>query len=141
MIRAEISDLAEPVPRPSNRDGSGSRRRPGFGADTSFRAAVREMEAVGLRVRTQPHAGSAPYGVLSGRTGSRFFLLPLRPRAVSTGALALVQPVRWVPRAVKGVASVGARLGLGPLLPHKVHVSGVATWRAWRMPVPATAPS
>ena len=125
MIRAEISDLAEPVPRPSNRDGSGSRRRPGFGADTSFRAAVREMEAVGLRVRTQPHAGSAPYGVLSGRTGSRFFLLPLRPRAVSTGALALVQPVRWVPRAVKGVASVGARLGLGPLLPHKVHVSGV----------------
>jgi hypothetical protein len=126
MIRAEISESPESVPRPSIRQEPWPRRRPGFGSDTFFRAAVQEMEAVGLRVRPQPHPGSAPYAVLSGRTGSRFFLLPAHPRAVSAGSLALVQPVRFAPRAVKSLATMAARLGLTGLLPHKVHVSGAS---------------
>lgn len=126
MIRAGTSEPAEPMPRASIRRERRSRRRPGFASDTFFRAAVQEMEAIGLRVRPQPHPGSAPYGVLSGRTGSRFFLLPARPRAVSTGSLALVQPVRLAPRAVKGLATMAVRLGLAGLLPHKVHVAGAS---------------
>jgi hypothetical protein len=124
MIRAGTSEPAESVPHASIRREHRKRRRPGFASDTFFHAAVQEMEAIGLRVRPLPHPGSAPYGVLSGRTGSRFFLLPARPRAVSTGSLALVQPVRLAPRAVKGLATVAVRLGLAGLLPHKVHVSG-----------------
>jgi hypothetical protein len=124
MIRSGTSEPAESVPHASIRREHRKRRRPGFASDTFFHAAVQEMEAIGLRVRPLPHPGSAPYGVLSGRTGSRFFLLPARPRAVSTGSLALVQPVRLAPRAVKGLATVAVRLGLAGLLPHKVHVSG-----------------
>jgi hypothetical protein len=124
MIRAGTSEPAESVPHASIRREHRKGRRPGFASDTFFHAAVQEMEAIGLRVRPLPHPGSAPYGVLSGRTGSRFFLLPARPRAVSTGSLALVQPVRLAPRAVKGLATVAVRLGLAGLLPHKVHVSG-----------------
>jgi hypothetical protein len=126
MIRAGTSEPAESMPHASIRRERRKRRRPGFASDTFFHAAVQEMEAIGLRVRPQPHPGSAPFGVLSGRTGSRFFLLPVRPRAVSTGSLALIQPVRLAPRAVKGLATVAVRLGLAGLLPHKVHVSGAS---------------
>jgi hypothetical protein len=125
MISAKISGLAEPVPNEPVASGRRSRSRPGFVSDICFHAAVQEMEAIGLRVQLQPHAGSEPYGVLSGRTGSRFFLLPARPRAVSAASLALVQPVRFAPRAVKGLVTVGARLGLTNfLLSRKVHISG-----------------
>ncbi len=124
MIRAQASEPVESAVRAPIRREHRPGRRPGFASDTFFHAAVHEMEAIGLQVRPRPHPGSAPYGVLSGRTGSRFFLLPARPRAVSTGSLALVQPVRLAPRAVKGLATMAVRLGLAGLLPHKVHVSG-----------------
>jgi len=125
MIDAKVSGLVEPAAGGPVGSRRGLRGRPNFFSDTCFHAAVQEMGAIGLRVRLQPHPGSEPYGVLSGRTGSRFFLIPARPRAVSAGSLALVQPVRFAPRAAKGLATAAARLGLtGFLLPRKVHISG-----------------
>jgi hypothetical protein len=125
MINAKISGLADSVPCEPVRNGLRSRGRPSFISDTYFHAAVQEMEAIGLRVRLQPHPGSELYRVLSGRTGSRFFMLPARPRAVSIGSLALIQPVRFAPRAAKGLVTVAARLGLTNfLLPSKVHIAG-----------------
>ena len=125
MISARISGLTEPAPDGPAASGRKLRSRPDFVSDTCFQAAVQEMEAIGLRVQLQPHAGSKPYGVLSGRTSSRFFLLPARPRAVSAASLALVQPVRFAPRVAKGLVTVGARLGLTNfVLSRKVHISG-----------------
>ena len=125
MINAKTTGLAELVPREPVMNGPRSRSRPGFFSDIHFHAAVQEMGAIGVRLQLQAHPGSAPFGVLSGRTGSRFFLIPAHPRAVSAGSLALVQPVRFAPRAVKGLAVAGARLGLTRfLLSRKVHVSG-----------------
>ncbi|HXS04263.1 MAG TPA: hypothetical protein VN731_07290 [Rhodanobacter sp.] len=125
MINAKTAGLAELVPCEQVMNGPRSRSRQRFVSDPHFHAAVLEMEAIGLRVQLRPHSGSAPFGVLSGRTGSRFFLLPAHPRAVSAGSLALVQPVRFAPRMVKGLAMVGARFGLTRfLLPRKVHISG-----------------
>ncbi len=127
MIDAKTTGLAELVPRKPVMNGPTPRGRPGFVSDTYFHAAVQEMEAIGLRVQLQAHPGSAPFGVLSGRTGSRFFLLPAHPRAVSAASLAMVQPVRFAPRVVKGLAIVGARLGLTRfLLPRQVHISGAS---------------
>lgn len=126
MINAKTTGLAELAPREQVMNGSRAHSRPRFVSDIHFQAAVQEMEAMGLRVRQQPHSGSVPFGVWSGRTGSRFFLLPAHPRAVSAGSLALVQPVRLAPRMVKSFAMVGARFGLaGFLVPRKVHISGV----------------
>ena len=94
-------------------------------ADVYFHAAMQEMAAIGAQVRMQPHEGSVPYRVLSGRTGSRFFLLPERPVAVSASSLAMVQPLRLAPRVLKGFTAGAARLGLLGLLPlRRVHISG-----------------
>lgn len=94
-------------------------------ADPGFRAAMLEMEALGLRVTQQPQAGSTPYGVLAGNAGSRWFLLPIRPRAVCRASLALIQPLRPVPRGLRN--AFGCALGVGMasgLLRHRIHVSG-----------------
>lgn len=94
-------------------------------ADPGFRDAVREMEALGLRVTEQPHAGSVPFGMLPGRAGARWFLLPTHPRAVSRASLALIQPLRRMPRVLRDVSGRALGTGLAPiLLRHRVHVSG-----------------
>ncbi len=94
-------------------------------ADPGFHGAVQEMEALGLRVTKQPQPGSTPYGVLSGRAGTRWFLMPTQPRVVCRVSLALVQPLRQVPRALRNVSGWALGTGLAPiLLRHRVHVSG-----------------
>lgn len=108
------------------RAGSGTRvtesRNP-F-ADAGFRGAMQEMAALGLRVTEQPQVDSTPFGVLAG-AGSRWFLLPLRPRAACHAALAMVQPLRRAPRALKRVSGWALGAGLAPaLLRHRVHVAG-----------------
>lgn len=92
--------------------------------DPDFHAGVHEMEALGLRVTAVPHRGSEPYGVLAG-AGSRWFLLPLRPRAVCVASLALIQPMRIGPRALKRISEWTLQLGMPrTLLRNWVHVSG-----------------
>lgn len=84
-----------------------------------------EMEALGLRVTPQPQADSVPYGVLAGNAGSRWFLLPIGPRAVCRGSLAMIQPLRRVPRTLRNVFGRAFGMGVAPiLLRHRVHVSG-----------------
>jgi hypothetical protein len=93
--------------------------------DPHFRAAVLEMEALGLRVTAAPHPGSRPFDVLPGRGQRRWFILPAGPRAVRMASLALIQPLRPAARLVKRALAATAALGL----PHpgrhcRVHVSG-----------------
>lgn len=84
------------------------------------------MEALGLRVTEQPQAGSTAYGVLAGNAGSRWFLLPIRPRAVCRASLALIQPLRPAPRALRNAFGCALSIGMASsLLRHRVHVSGV----------------
>jgi hypothetical protein len=99
--------------------------------DPYFRAAVLEMETLGLRVTPAPHPGSRPFEVLAGRDHRRWFVLPAGPRAVRMASLALIQPLRPAARLFKQAMAAAAALGL----PHpgrhgKVHISG--TCRAAR---------
>lgn len=86
---------------------------------------MQEMEALGLRVTEQPQAGSVPFGVLAGHAASRWFLLPLQPRAACRTALAMVQPLRRVPRTLRNLSGWALGAGLAPtLLRRRVHVGG-----------------
>lgn len=93
--------------------------------DPHFLAAVREMEALGLRVTTAPHTDSTAFDVLAGRAHLRWFMVPSRPRAVSIASLALIQPLRPGARLFKRFMTGAIGLGLPHLWRHgRVHVSG-----------------
>lgn len=90
-----------------------------------FRAAVEEMEALGLRVDETPRPGSRPYGVLTGHSGSRWWLVPLEPRAVNISSLALIQPMRSGARVLRQVAVLAGTFGLPWYgLGQRLHISG-----------------
>ncbi|WIG56931.1 MAG: hypothetical protein OJF61_002719 [Rhodanobacteraceae bacterium] len=115
-----------PAPRvaPLRRSGGTPAAGDCFG-DPHFGAAVREMEALGLRVTAAPHPGSRPFDVLAGHARLRWFVVPTEPRAVRVASLALIQPLRPAARLLKQAMAVTAALGL----PHfwrqgRVHVSG-----------------
>lgn len=94
-------------------------------ADPGFHAAMLEMAALGLRVTEQPQPDSTPFGVLAGNAGARWFLLPIRPRAVCRGSLALIQPLRRVPRTLRNVSGRVLGAGMAPaMLRRRVHVAG-----------------
>lgn len=89
-----------------------------------FRAALREIEALGLHVTATPGADAKSYGVAAG-AGSRLLLLPLQPRAACAESLALVQPLRRGPRACKYIAHSMLGFGLSrAMLRKRVYVSG-----------------
>lgn len=98
-----------------------------FLADPGWQAATLEMAALGWRVTPQPQPGTLPFGVLAGHAGTRWFLLPLHPRAASRGALALVQPLRRAPRTLRHLSEWALGAGLAPALwRRRVHVAGGA---------------
>lgn len=93
--------------------------------DPHFRAAMLEMEALGLRVTSAPHPGSRPFDVLAGRDHRRWFVLPASPRAVRMASLALIQPLRPAARLGKQALAATAALGLPHPWRHcRVHISG-----------------
>lgn len=93
--------------------------------DPHFLAAVREMEALGLRVTTAPHTDSTAFDIVAGRAHLRWFLVPSRPRAVCIASLALIQPLRPAARMFKRCMTYAVGLGLPHLWRHaRVHVSG-----------------
>lgn len=94
--------------------------------DPHFLAAVREMEALGLRVSAAPHPDSARFDVLGGHGHLRWFLIPPQPRGVCRASLALIQPQRRAARLFKH--TMKGAIGFG--LPHlwrdgTAYVSGV----------------
>ncbi len=94
--------------------------------DPHFLAAVREMEALDLRVTAAPHPGSRPFDILAGRKHLRWFVVPARPRAVRIASLALIQPLRPVARIFKQALTVTSELGLPHLWRNgRVHISGI----------------
>ena len=116
-----------PTPRAAPLRRSGGQAATGgcFG-DVHFLAAVREMEALGLRVTAAPHPGSCPFDVLAGRGRLRWFVVPTGPRAVRLASLALIQPLRPAARLFKRAMAIAAELGLPHLWPNgRVHISGI----------------
>lgn len=81
-------------------------------ADPGFAAALREMQALGLRVAATPHPDSVPFDVLAGRMHLRWYLMPRGPRAARAASLALIRPLRWRARLGRRALAVAARLGL-----------------------------
>jgi hypothetical protein len=121
-----------PTPRaaPLRRSGGQAAIGDCFG-DAHFLAAVKEMEALGLRVTATPHPGSHPFDVLAGRRHLRWFVVPAGPRAVRIASLALIQPLRPAARALKQAMAMAAVIGLPRFWRDgRVHISG--TGRAAR---------
>lgn len=96
-------------------------------AGSGFQDALLEMQSLGLRITEAPHPGSVPYAVLNPhRSDTRRWLMPLRPRAIRVGSLAMIQPVRLGARLLRRAAIRTGGLGLPTLWSSgRVHISGV----------------
>ncbi len=96
--------------------------------DPFFCAAAEEIEALGLHIAGEPHAGAEPYCVVNGHSGSRSWLIPLKPHAVNVSSLALIQPMRSGARVLKQVAVSAAKFGLPWYglygIEQRLHISG-----------------
>ncbi len=79
-----------------------------------FREAITDIESLGVRVTTEPIAGSIPYAIVGGRSNARWWLLPLTNRKVTISGLALFQPILTSAKLMKHGVTTLSRLGPWP---------------------------
>jgi hypothetical protein len=93
----------------------------------TFAAAINDIEALGFRVSDQPSPDSVPYGIVGGRSNSRWWLIPLANRHVATSGMALFQPLLASAKLVKRAAKTASALGLSSLwAKKKLYMTGTS---------------
>jgi thiamine kinase-like enzyme len=83
-----------------------------FFSHAVFRAAIADIETLGVRVSMQETPGAHPYAVIGGRSNARWWLIPLESGRVAASGLALFQPLLTGARQMKMLATGLSRLGL-----------------------------
>lgn len=77
-----------------------------------FRAALAEIESLGVRVSDKPIPGATPYAIVGGRSNARWWLIPLTNRQVATSGLAMFQPILASAKLIKQAVLALSRVGL-----------------------------
>lgn len=77
-----------------------------------FIEAVRDIEALGVKVYPGYVPGAKSYAVIGGRSNARWWLIPLENGRVAASGMALFQPILASARILKTVATLLCRLGL-----------------------------
>lgn len=91
----------------------------------AFAAALTEIEALGFRVSDRPSPGTTPYGIVGGRSNSRWWLISLANRRVSASGMALFQPILTSAKLIKNAAVTASALGLSSLwVKQKLYITG-----------------
>jgi hypothetical protein len=94
-------------------------------SDPLFCKAVAEIEALGFRVSDGPDGKSVPYGIITGRSNRRWWLIPLTNARISNSALALFQPILPTAKMLKHAVITTTTLGMSGLWARqKVYISG-----------------
>lgn len=90
-----------------------------------FLEALAEVQALGVRISTDAHAGAVGYAVIGGRSNARWWLLPFSSARVFSSSLAMVQPMLPATRRIKQVAALLSRAGiLQPFVRQRLYISG-----------------
>lgn len=96
-------------------------------SDPIFLEAISEIKALGLQVSDLPTPGATSYGIVGGRSNSRWWLIPLTNRHVATSGMALFQPILFSAKVIKRVAMIVSGLGLSSLWARKkIYISGTS---------------
>ena len=89
-----------------------------------FKSSLAEIEALGFTISEHPTQGSSPYGVISGRSNQRWWLIPLTNHHVATTGMALFQPVLTSAKLLKSIYVMASSLGLSNILfREKIYIS------------------
>ncbi|WP_291992935.1 phosphotransferase [Candidatus Accumulibacter sp. ACC003] len=76
-----------------------------------FADALTEIESLGFHVSESASPGSVKYGIISGRSNQRWWLVPLVNRSVTTNGLAIFQPITTSAKLFKRAALMATLSG------------------------------
>lgn len=77
-----------------------------------FRAALEEIESLGVQASDKPISGATPYAIVGGRSNARWWLIPLTNRQVAMSGLAMFQPILASAKLIKQTVLALSRVGL-----------------------------
>lgn len=93
-----------------------------------FCRAAEDIQALGVRINDAPHPEAIPYGIVGGRSNSRWWLIPLTNRHIAASGMAMFQPILPSARLMKHAAVGASRFGLSALWArNRVYLEGDST--------------